>query len=154
MAGKEIDFKIDPEELPFICERYALVEYGETFTVSGRSYKEVADLLHKEAETSKGGSCFMDKHGCPIVFLNKRVPLFDSFDAKHDFRHWNWFYFVADFKTLEPISLVTYFGTEKAGDWDWYIYEDIRNHDGSKLAGPSCLGGVFFGGVTSRLGGC
>ena len=146
--------EIDMERLPFICERWAVSHYEDGFILGGREYKKLEDLLKKKVYPDKdyldfrvekgyhkrfGGfwvdkvGHFTDRYRRKIVHLSQRVPLFDEHDAKYDFRCSNWFYFVKDFKAYEVASLVAYFGTEHSRDWDWVVYENIKNHDGSKI---------------------
>ena len=133
---------INPQELPFVCERHAASHKSDGFVMNDKFYKGVDDLLHKEAGWAGKYEYFKDIYRRKIVNLRRRVPTFDHYDAKYDRRHWNWFYYVKSFRTLEVVSLAAYFG-EDADDWDWLVYENIKDLGGGKLNKPRGYPDVF-----------
>ena len=86
---------------------------------------------------------YLDIHGNKIIHASKRVPCFDESDRLHDWRYWNWFYFVTASDKPKIDSLVAYFGDVNILGWVWIVYEGITKHNGKKMKKPVYDNSVF-----------
>ena len=85
------------------------------FSAAGKPYQNIAQLT---AQQTPGSPWARDIYGRDVFCFFERFPIFDSYDARNDFRHFRWF-FIREGNVLTRIQYTD-------GQDQTIVTEDVR----------------------------